>query len=164
MKIHSEEERREFIKTCPRKRSATGIVLRNRKKEWLLLQSSYHGGKYTFPGGITDQYESPWQGIIREVKEEINIILDKNDLKLLTITNISNKELKDETVIYYFDGGFLNEKQIDNIKPDNKEIVGYKFVPQDLALNFLRENVHHTFHNISEALSKNKIIMIDIYK
>ena len=73
MKIHSKEERRKFIKGLPRKRCATGVVLKNSKNDWLLLQTDYHNGKYTFPGGIVGRYESPWQGVVREVKEETNI-------------------------------------------------------------------------------------------
>ncbi len=164
MKNHSEKERREFIKSLPRKRSASGVVLRNNKGEWLLLQTTYHGGKYTFPGGITNQYESPWRGVIREVKEEINIDIHKNDLSLLTITSISDPKNNDELVIYYFDGGVLDTHQINSIQVDGEEIQDYKFVSQDRVLGFLRDTAHYSYGHISEALKKNKILMIDVEK
>lgn len=162
MKVHTGEERIKFIKKCPRKRSASGVILKNKLGEWLLLKTSYHAGKYTFPGGITNQYESPWEGVIREVKEEINITINKNNLQILSITNISNEKINDELVIYYFDGGILTDNQIKNIRPDGKEILDYKFVPQEKVLDFLRENAHYSYHHISTALNKKQLIMVDV--
>lgn len=160
MKIYSKKERKKFIKGLPRKRCATGVVLRNSKKEWLLLQTNYHNGKYTFPGGIVEQYESPWQGAIREIQEETNI--DILVSQLLTITNISHPSREDEMILFYFDGGVLSEAQIENIKYIDGEIISHIFVPEDQVLEYLRETAHTAFKNIQSALSENKTLLFEI--
>lgn len=160
MKEYSEKERKEFIKDLPRKRCATGVVLRNNKNEWLLLQTNYHNGKYTFPGGIVEQYESPWQGAAREIKEEINI--DISVFQLLTITNISHPKHKDEMILFYFDGGILTDSQIENMTYVDGEIIGHIFVPENQIVNYLRNSAHTAFKNVQSAIGANKTLLFEI--
>lgn len=62
MKVYSEKDRQDYIRNLPRKRSASGVILRNKIGQILLLKTYYHGGKYTFPGGVVGEYESARQG------------------------------------------------------------------------------------------------------
>ena len=54
------------------------ITLRDRK---LLLAFSKNKQAYYLPGGKVDSYETVVEALIREVKEELDIILYKDDLR-----------------------------------------------------------------------------------
>jgi len=162
MKTYSESERLDFIKDLPRKRSASAVILKNKNNEWLLLRTDYHDGKYTFPGGIVNQYESAWEGAKREVNEEIN--LDINILKILTIVNISHQTINDEMVIYFFDGGLVSDEEIKKINYSDGEINDHIFVPEKDVLKYLRSNLHQSFGNLKKSFRENKTLLFDIKK
>ena len=162
MKTYSEKERQEYIKTIPKKRSAVGVILRNHLGEILLLQTYYHGGKYTFPGGVVDEYESPWMALSRELKEETGII--SNTFRLLTLTNISNPKIGDEMMLYYFDGGVLTEEQISKITYMDEEVIKHLFVPEELVLDYLRSAAHVAYKRAMQALHQGKTLFFDEYR
>lgn len=67
-------------------------IILNSKNEFLMLQyDEYHDFKWHFPGGRLDEGEEAMQGLIREVKEEVN--LEIYDLKPV-YTKIFTEERK----------------------------------------------------------------------
>lgn len=66
------------------KRDGTSIIFINNKNEILLLlrdniPSIPYPNKWDLPGGQVEENESPAECIIREMKEELNILLDDFD-------------------------------------------------------------------------------------
>jgi len=57
------------------------VVIKNRK---LLLAFSKNKQAFYLPGGKTDEGETTKQGLIREINEELNILLYEEDLKYYT--------------------------------------------------------------------------------
>ena len=58
------------------------------KKEILLSlrkNTGSHDGEYELPGGHVDEGEDLMQAMVREAKEELNIDIDKKDLKIIHI-------------------------------------------------------------------------------
>jgi len=60
-----------------------------------------HGGQIGFPGGNIQKEELPVDCVLRELKEEVDLIINKNDLKLLAMnycfyftTNIYSGNIK----------------------------------------------------------------------
>lgn len=49
------------------------------------FQTGFEDGKYGVPAGHLDGGESAKQGCIREMKEEINITIDSNDLQVVHV-------------------------------------------------------------------------------
>jgi len=74
------------------------VLIKNNK---ILLSrrynTGYFDGNYSFPAGHLDGDETLKQAMIREAKEEIDVILDPADLELIHIMNrrISNNERVD---------------------------------------------------------------------
>lgn len=65
----------------------SALVLENEKGEILLTQrpmGKEMAGLWEFPGGKIEQDESPEDALIREIKEELNITLNKKYLVPLT--------------------------------------------------------------------------------
>ena len=57
------------------------VVIKNRK---LLLAFSKNKQAFYLPGGKTDGGETTKQGLVREINEELNILLHEEDLKYYT--------------------------------------------------------------------------------
>jgi 8-oxo-dGTP diphosphatase len=74
--------------------------------EILLLKRANTGwgdGCYALPGGAIDGGETLKSAMIREAKEEIGIVLDPSDLKMVHLTHVAaTKAHPHETVVIFF--------------------------------------------------------------
>ncbi|MDA1316986.1 MAG: NUDIX domain-containing protein [bacterium] len=66
-------------------RATNAIILQNSKNQLLLTKRKFdpHAGKYDLPGGFIDINESVEESVIRELKEELNIDMNKDDIEYL---------------------------------------------------------------------------------
>ncbi len=55
------------------------------KDNHILLTKSYGKDKYYIPGGKRELGETDEQALIREINEELSVIIDKNSLKLIGV-------------------------------------------------------------------------------
>ena len=98
----------------------------NLKNEILMTRRSFeksHGGMWEPTGGCVKSGENSIQGIKRELEEEIGLIVQSDELKLI-------KEEKDE--IAYRDIYLLKKDfDIKNLKFNDKEVIDAKFVTID---------------------------------
>ncbi len=75
------------------------LILEDSEKILMLAQTKLNGDGYTLPGGKIDAIEFAKEALIRESKEEVDIIIKKKDLQLAHV--IFNK-LKGSTEIIFF--------------------------------------------------------------
>jgi len=148
----------EFYKSLPKKRVAAGTLFFNAQNELLLLKPSYKDG-WTIPGGVVEEIESPRQGAIREIKEEIG--LDIPALEFLCVNHVVAPGVKGVSLQFLFYGGVLSEEQIKNIKLQTEEIVEYKFVDLNNASEFLPDIKLWRFNKCMEALKNKTAIYLD---
>lgn len=66
-------------------RTTNAIILQNSKNQLLLTKRKFdpHAGKYDLPGGFIDINESVEESVIRELGEELEIVMSKDDIKYL---------------------------------------------------------------------------------
>jgi len=130
-----------YYDSLPKKRSAVAILFFNSQKEILVLKPSYKKD-WTIPGGVVEKNESLKVALLREIKEEIGLDF-AGDLKLAVLdyksTRIDNGIVKSDSLHVLFDGGELDDYNIALIKVDNEEIIEYKFLLPNEALNLLGE-------------------------
>ncbi|OGF22778.1 hypothetical protein A2Y83_03910 [Candidatus Falkowbacteria bacterium RBG_13_39_14] len=92
------------------------ILVRDNK---ILMQrrrnTGYEDGKYSVPAGHFEGGENATMTIIREAKEEIGIILDARNLKMVHIMNRSDKG--NERVDFFFFADFW-QGEIKNMEPE----------------------------------------------
>lgn len=62
--------------------------------------TGYFDGNYSFPAGHLDGGETLKQGMVREAKEEIDLILNPTDLKLIYVMN--RRIPDDERIDFFF--------------------------------------------------------------
>ena len=58
-------------------------IIKNSKEEYLITQrmpNARYGGYWEFPGGTVEDGELPKDALIRELKEELNVVVKVNDI------------------------------------------------------------------------------------
>lgn len=58
----------------PKKQLAAGVILLNDHEDILLVKPTYRGG-WLLPGGVVESFESPRDAALREIREELGLIL-----------------------------------------------------------------------------------------
>lgn len=145
-----------------RPKVGVGIMILNNRGEVLLgkriddakkASSDLHGeGAWTMPGGKLDFQETLIDGACREVFEEIGVRLDRNKLKVLSITD----EIVPDN--HYVTIGFLCEDFEGEPKAmESEEITEWKWY----NLDNLPENVFLPSAKMIKAYLSNKIYNID---
>lgn len=120
----------EHYARLPRKVIGAGVVFVNEQNQVLVLETTYKAG-WEIPGGWVDAGESMLDAAVRELKEEINVDVDRTTLKLTTIDYRHAEGDKLESILFHFWGGIIDPSLI---TVDNDEISGFKFVdPAELG-------------------------------
>ena len=160
MKTYSLEERRKWYKTLPKKHIGVGLILRNELGQILILQTNYLGGKWTFPAGGAEQYESPQETIQREVLEEIGIEVGVG--RLLFLETVNHKEIKEDNLVLYFDGGILNQSQIEKITLTEEETIDFGFFDISDLEDMLEPHVKARLPYLLKALGQDQPIFMKV--
>ncbi|HRY63466.1 MAG TPA: NUDIX domain-containing protein [Patescibacteria group bacterium] len=116
---------------------ASYVFLFNDKNEVLLSlrqNSGYRDGQYQVPAGHAEEHESFAQCAVREAKEEANVEIKIEDLKLAHVLHRleGDKEEKDENVRQRLDVFFITRNwagEINNNEPE--KCVHLKWFPLD---------------------------------
>jgi ADP-ribose pyrophosphatase YjhB (NUDIX family) len=70
----------------PKRISSAAVIIENEAHELLVVKANYK--KYwTLPGGMIDHDETPKQAAIREVAEEVGIVLDAKSVEFVAVVD-----------------------------------------------------------------------------
>lgn len=83
---------------------ASYLLLIKDQKVLLLrrFNTGYQDGNYSLPAGHVDKGESVADALIREAKEEIGIIVSKEDVKLSHVMHRNGTDSSDERLDFFF--------------------------------------------------------------
>lgn len=121
------------------------LILENKGQILLLGQTTKNGGKYALPGGKVEVSETPIQALIRECKEEADIDLVEQNLKLVHVLHRSKSN--ETLLVMYFkaihwDGSLMSKEP-------------KKFKKTDwFLLNNLPKNLSRTTKSVLEKFHK----------
>lgn len=104
---------------------AAGVVFRDVVDSVMLLKPIYKEA-WQLPGGILEPGETPRVAACREVREEIG--LDVAVGRLLSVDHKSANADRPAGIQFVFDGGFLGDGQIEQLRLDPTEIEAWRFV------------------------------------
>lgn len=102
---------------------ASAIIINDKKQ--ILLQRRVDNDKWGLPGGCQEIGETFEETVIREVKEETNLDVKKEDLKLITIVsgNTRRRQYPNGDVVYNNSALYLIDKYNGDLKCDEESKV-----------------------------------------
>lgn len=103
----------------PRKRLIAHALITDPWDRVCLLETTFKPD-WELPGGIVNTLESPWDGAVREIAEEMS--LDVGVGRILVVDWLGPYLGWEDAVELIFDGGTLTAEQMDMIVPDLGEI------------------------------------------
>ncbi|MEU8583891.1 NUDIX hydrolase [Streptomyces abikoensis] len=110
-----------------RPRMAAGALFFNDQGDVLLVRPSYKP-KWEIPGGYIEVGESPLIACRREVEEELGIT---PPIGPLLVVDWAPNERDGDKVLWIFDGGELQSKEVSAIKLAQDELLGAEFHSAD---------------------------------
>ncbi len=93
-----------YSATLPRKRMAAGVLLRDSAGRVLLVEPAYKD-HWELPGGAVEADESPYDAAVREVTEELGVVVTPG--RMLLIDWVPPLADRTEGVIVVYDGGIV---------------------------------------------------------
>ena len=84
-----------YLATLPKKRMAVGVLFVNTRDELLIVKPTYRP-EWLIPGGTVEANESPYRAGVREVQEELGLVLPLG--RLLCMDYQSAKPQKSESI------------------------------------------------------------------
>jgi 8-oxo-dGTP diphosphatase len=143
-----------YINSLPKKPIGAAAIIFNSKKELLIVKPSYREG-WLVPGGTVDALESPDMACIREIKEEVG--LDIQSVKFLGVYHMTGKTAEGmayDSMQFMFYVGILTDEQVKSIVLQEKELVEYRFLPMNEAVELLADKLDKRINRALEALEK----------
>ena len=132
-----------------RKRVSADVLLRDVHGRILLVDPTYKPD-WDLPGGMAEANEPPTDALRRELREELG--LDIRVGNLLCIDWVSPHGPWDDLLNFIFDGGTLNDSEIDELRPIDHELRAFEFCDEGQAKERLRPYVWRRVSAALEAL------------
>lgn len=132
-------------------RIGTGVLLFY--KTQLLIVQPIYASDWLLPGGNIEAEESPLEGTVREVQENLGITIYPTHV--LAVDYISNKDIKGEYLSFLFGAVDLTEQQAQNISLSRRDYQDYKFVDIETACSMLAAPVARRLQSALKAATEN---------
>jgi 8-oxo-dGTP diphosphatase len=123
----------------PKKRLIAHVLLRDLQERVLLCETQFKPD-WELPGGIVEPYETPRQGAIREVAEELGIALAIG--RLLVVDWMPPYLGWDDAIEMIFDGGIVSEEDLAAWSLQPTEIKRVALVDLDTAARLVTPIAH----------------------
>ncbi len=128
----SDDEHRQWFNSQPRKPMSAAVLFQDTAQRVLLLKPTYRDN-WSLPGGVVNEHESPLDGAVREVKEELSLSIDRSNLLLSAVDYRPARGDLVDKLYFYFYGGVLSNQKISSIILQSEEIEEMRFVTVDEA-------------------------------
>jgi 8-oxo-dGTP pyrophosphatase MutT (NUDIX family) len=112
----------------PRKRAISQLLVRDPEGRVLLCQLTYKRD-WDLPGGVVEVGESPQQGALREIREELDVSLPAG--RLVLTDWLPPWSGWDDAVCLVFDGGVHDASLIEQMTYERREIRSVRFCDLD---------------------------------
>ena len=120
-----------FQQSLPAKRMGAGLLIRDEVGRPMLVEPVYKAD-WEIPGGAVEADESPRECVIREVREELGLVVVPG--RLLVIDYQHPEPNRTESLMFIFDGGVLGDSERRGLRLADDELNSYVFVdPSELG-------------------------------
>lgn len=127
----------EYIHSISKKIIGAAAMIFNTHGEILIVKPNYRDD-WLLPGGSVEEFESPKEGCVREIKEEVG--LNITDLQFAGVfhgTATTEEGVKYEALQFVFHAGAVGDEHTKQIVLQEKELTEYRFVSTEEALSLL---------------------------
>lgn len=132
-----------------------GIIKNNNNKYLIQKTSKTKGSLYSLTGGHVTYGETPLEAMIREVKEELGININKDSINYIAL----EKHPKGLALVSLF--LIKTNANIKDFKLQNEEVFSVDYYSLDEVLNFINNNKFHPTHAyFFKRYSSNEILKI----
>lgn len=121
-----------------RKRVAADVLITDEAGRVLLVDPTYKPD-WDMPGGMAEANEPPRAAAERELREELGLHVTTG--RLLVLDWVPPHGPWDDTLMFVFDGGILDQAAINAISIGDEELRQFAFVSMDDTRSLLREYV-----------------------
>jgi 8-oxo-dGTP pyrophosphatase MutT (NUDIX family) len=141
-----------------RKRVGADVILRDGAGRLLLVDPRYKPD-WDLPGGMAEANEAPHEAARRELNEELG--LDLGVIELLCIEWVPPHGPWDDSLMFIFNGGELNDEQIAGLEIVDGELAEFRFCTPAEASRMLRPYVWRRVRAALDGLNKGRVQYLD---
>lgn len=128
-------------------KTATALIIKNRKL--LVLKKKKNKSHFILPGGKINEDENNEDALIRELKEELNISINKSNIKFITSMEVISQFENLPMTSYIFKVDYNGDFSIDN------EIAEFNWLNLD---NYNEKDVASLLRKLIPFLKENDLI------
>lgn len=157
MKLHFRSDHERWTYFAWKRPAAAACAILLYEDEVLIIKRSHksaaHPGEWSLPGGFLDvDKETLEDCCVREIKEELNVSLDKKDLQLFSVDSNPNTDPRTHVIcaMYYVK---LAEKPGVSVSDDAIDFMWVKFADAASGVVQLAFNHNITLSNLYESFS-----------
>ena len=139
--------------TRERNKAVPAVYLILRKGDKILLMrrqgSGYYDGWYSVPAGHVEAGELPLEGLVREIVEELDIVIDPKDTKLVHIMyRTKSDETGDRADLFFLSTKWSGELRI--MEPNKCDDI--KWFPINALPEKMMHHVKEAIQNIEKGI------------
>lgn len=148
----------EHTRSIPRKRSAATVVFTDGVGRVLLCEPTYKQ-VWEAPGGAVEADESPRDGAVREVREELGLVVEPG--RLLAVDYVPPIEGRTEGLIFVYDGGRLTDEQAVAIQLADGELRSWAWCTVDQVHERMRPLVARRIEAALSAIADGGVVELE---
>ena len=118
-----------------RKRVGCDLLIRDSANRIFLVNPEYKPD-WDLPGGMAEANESPVDAVARELREELG--LSRPVGPMLCVDWVAPHSVWDDSLMFIFDGGVVRDDEFADLRPRDRELLGFGFYDADSAEGLLR--------------------------
>jgi 8-oxo-dGTP diphosphatase len=147
---------KEEVYQYPKKQMASGAIIYDSYGKILIVKPSYKNC-WHLPGGVIEEFESPYSACVREVKEETNLSIVPKKLKAINHLGIESEKV--DALVFIFDCGSICQYEKESIRVPAQEIEEYRFIDNREIAQYLDVRMAEIIQNCLNSGNQNTLYM-----
>jgi 8-oxo-dGTP diphosphatase len=151
-------DQKTYHQTLPKKRISAGCLLFDEDQRLLVVNPTYKD-TWEIPGGVVERNESPRDGVMREIMEELGI--ECLPTRLLCVDYSGESDSRTESLQFIFLGPKLTTDMIAAIRPAAGELSEYQLLEPPAAVKLLNKKLRRRVQHCLEAIKRQETLYLE---